>query len=208
MAPATTTGDVGKTLVVDADGSVAWQTPSGGVNPVQKTEDMTQSVGVDDSGRLWTAPGGGGAEVWETINEATVEDVVLTELSCNFDDYRKVVIMLDGFGTAAAGKVNAHVGFDENDTAYQICQVIETTSDKRYGYILIDTVLGQITYTAKTNWNMSGCSLTTLGDCLSLKNYIGATKVKIIAIDSSGGGSTPSASNTMMGKIKLLGVRK
>lgn len=61
MVPAPTESDIGKTLAVDAAYSVAWQTPSGGVNPVQKTEDMTQSVGVDESGGLWTTPGGGNA---------------------------------------------------------------------------------------------------------------------------------------------------
>lgn len=31
------------------------------VNPVEKTEDMTQPVGVDASGKLWVAPIGGGS---------------------------------------------------------------------------------------------------------------------------------------------------
>lgn len=33
----------------------------GSVRPVAKTEGMTQSVGVDEEGRLWTFPGGGGS---------------------------------------------------------------------------------------------------------------------------------------------------
>ena len=35
----------------------------GGVKPVAKTNDMTQSVGVDANGALWTEPGGGGPEI-------------------------------------------------------------------------------------------------------------------------------------------------
>lgn len=31
------------------------------VTPVPKTEDMTQEVGIDENGELWTAPGGGGS---------------------------------------------------------------------------------------------------------------------------------------------------
>ena len=39
---------------------VATSTTLGGVKPVAKTSDMTQSVGVDANGALYTAPGGGG----------------------------------------------------------------------------------------------------------------------------------------------------
>ncbi len=39
---------------------VANSTTLGGVKPVAKTSDMTQSVGVDANGALYTAPGGGG----------------------------------------------------------------------------------------------------------------------------------------------------
>ena len=43
----------------------------GGVKPVAKTDDMTQSVGVDSNGALWTEPsdggsGGLGALTWNT----------------------------------------------------------------------------------------------------------------------------------------------
>ena len=41
---------------------IASSTVLGGVKPADKTDDMTQSVGVDAAGGLWTAPGGGGAE--------------------------------------------------------------------------------------------------------------------------------------------------
>ena len=181
----------------------------GGVKAEPATEADTQPVRIGEDNKLYTIPGGnGGGEVWETINEAVVEDVVMTELDCNFDDYKKVAIMLDGFGTKTAGKVNAHFGYADSDTTKQICQFIGTTDDKRCGYILIDTVLGQIVYTASTNWAQAGCNLITLPDGLSARNYIGATKVKIIAIDSAGGGANPSTSNTMMGKIKIVGVRK
>lgn len=48
----------------------------GGVKPVAKTEDMTQEVGVDETGALFTTPGSGGTDVWETIVDTTfVEDV-------------------------------------------------------------------------------------------------------------------------------------
>lgn len=192
----------------DAKIPIATKATIGGVKAEPATEDDTQPVRIGEDGMLYTAPGNGGGEILETINEAEVEDVVMAELACNFDAYRKVAIMLDGFGTKSAGKVNAHFGYADSNTTKQICQFIGTTDDKRYGYILIDTVLGQIVYTETTNWAQAGCNLMTLQDGLSVRNYIGATKVKIIAIDSGGGGATPSATNTMMGKIKVLGVRK
>ena len=40
---------------------VATSSKLGGVKPVSKTSDMTQSVGVDDNGALFTAPGSGGS---------------------------------------------------------------------------------------------------------------------------------------------------
>lgn len=47
------------------DGSYTLPTASpntlGGVKPVAKSDDMTQSVGVDETGGLWTVPGSGGS---------------------------------------------------------------------------------------------------------------------------------------------------
>ena len=39
---------------------VATNTTLGGVKPITKTDSMTQSVGVDENGRLYTSPGSGG----------------------------------------------------------------------------------------------------------------------------------------------------
>lgn len=36
-------------------------------HPVDKTDAMTQAVGRDETGKLWTQPGGGSAETWELI---------------------------------------------------------------------------------------------------------------------------------------------
>lgn len=48
----------------------------GGVMPVDKTEDMTQSVGVDAAGGLWTVPGGGSAS---GVNNTTFLTTLTTE---------------------------------------------------------------------------------------------------------------------------------
>ena len=49
----------------------------GGVQPAAKTDAMTQAVGVDDAGALWTAPGGGSADKpWRLIRDITTEEDV------------------------------------------------------------------------------------------------------------------------------------
>lgn len=49
---------------------IASPTVLGGVKPTTKTDAMTQSVGVDDAGALWTGTRG----EWELINEITLAD--------------------------------------------------------------------------------------------------------------------------------------
>ena len=66
---------------------VASSTILGGVQPVAKTDAMTQSVGVDEAGALFTEPGGGGSsggeDNWETLIDVITEEEVtfaMTEL--------------------------------------------------------------------------------------------------------------------------------
>ena len=58
------------------------------INPVEKTEDMTQPVGIDENGKLWVAPigGGGGGDtpvvpgshgiVWDLVNVSSSSNAV------------------------------------------------------------------------------------------------------------------------------------
>lgn len=57
------------------------------VNPVDKTPDMTQPVGVDENGRLYTAPSGGGLS-------ATIEGekLILAENSTAVIDGEKLIL--------------------------------------------------------------------------------------------------------------------
>lgn len=52
-------GDNGPWLLSPFGIPVATSTTLGGVKPIAKTSDMTQTVGIDSSGRLYTTPGGG-----------------------------------------------------------------------------------------------------------------------------------------------------
>ena len=78
-------GQIAKITAVDSAGkTTAWEavdmpsggtytlpiaspTVLGGVKPIAKTGAMTQGVGVDAAGALWTAAGGGNAEKWVKI---------------------------------------------------------------------------------------------------------------------------------------------
>ena len=53
---------------------IASETTLGGVQPASKTNAMTQAVGVDAAGALWTEPGGGGSS-------GGYEDTVLFEIA-------------------------------------------------------------------------------------------------------------------------------
>ena len=55
-----TTINSGTIIIPDATIPIANSTTLGGVMPVTKTDGMTQEVGVDSTGKLFTAPGGGG----------------------------------------------------------------------------------------------------------------------------------------------------
>ena len=58
-----TTGFIPSDRLPDTTIPVANSTTLGGVMPVTKTSDMTQEVGVDSTGKLYTAPGSGGGGV-------------------------------------------------------------------------------------------------------------------------------------------------
>ena len=66
---------------------VASSAALGGVQPADKTDAMTQAVGVDADGALWTESGGGGDE-WELIQSFTAEENVYSiKFSLNTEIY-------------------------------------------------------------------------------------------------------------------------
>ena len=73
---------------------VASSTQLGGVQPAAKTDDMTQAIGVDEAGGLWTAPGGGGGESVgsELFSIETTEEV--SEISATISASKRVFLQL------------------------------------------------------------------------------------------------------------------
>lgn len=76
---------------------IASSTQLGGVKPVTKTDAMTQEVGVDDAGALWTAAGG--ADRWELIAELAVEEEIQNIVFNEFS-LKKCLICAKFIGTA------------------------------------------------------------------------------------------------------------
>ena len=71
---------------------IASPTVLGGVQPVAKTDAMTQSVGVDEAGALFTAPGSGGGSSggWEKIVEIPIDEEV-TSVSQDLTDEQRLL---------------------------------------------------------------------------------------------------------------------
>ena len=85
----------GTILIPDATTiPIANSTTLGGVMPVNKTDGMTQEVGVDSTGKLYTAPGGGGGGsnmvVYDLVGEFTAADV--RSMYANYSDGKRVLI--------------------------------------------------------------------------------------------------------------------
>ena len=66
--PAELKADMG---ITDYELPVASSTVLGGVKPISRTSDMTQTVGVDADGRLYTTPGDSGTGVVSSVNGQT-----------------------------------------------------------------------------------------------------------------------------------------
>lgn len=66
--PAELKADMG---ITDYELPIASSTVLGGVKPISKTSDMTQTVGIDADGRLYTTPGDSGTGVVSSVNGQT-----------------------------------------------------------------------------------------------------------------------------------------
>lgn len=78
---------------------VANSTTLGGVKPVAKTSDMTQSVGVDANGVLYTAPGGGGTgsgDMLKSVYDPNNKSTDIFAYADNVANARQAKILVDG----------------------------------------------------------------------------------------------------------------
>ena len=109
-------------------------------NPVTKTPSMTQPVGKDSSGKLWTAPGGGGGGAVESVNGKTGV-VVLTASDVGAGTYSKPSGGIPKTDLASA--VQTSLG--KADTALQSAPVTSVNS-KTGAVVLTASDVGAGTY--------------------------------------------------------------
>lgn len=103
-------GDPGDTYTLPVASAAAL----GGVQPAARSDEMTQEVGVDEAGALWTAPGG--ADRWELIAELAVEEEI-NKIVLNGFSLKKCLICAKFIGTAT-NTVNTNGMLEVNGESY------------------------------------------------------------------------------------------
>ena len=129
---------------------VATSTTLGGVKPVAKTSNMTQSVGVDVNGALYTAPGGGGTGSGDML-KSVYDPTSIVEQSGGIADYvanNAPVVSVNG-KTGAVNLVKADVGLsqvanvrqysEKNPPPYPVTSVNGKTGDVTIGEVPVVT---------------------------------------------------------------------
>ena len=90
---------------------IATSTTLGGVKPVAKTSDMTQSVGVDVNGALYTAPGGGGTgsgDMLKSVYDPQNKSTDIFKYANDAANARQAKILVDGILEGdGAGNISA-----------------------------------------------------------------------------------------------------
>lgn len=75
--------------------------------PDNKTDDMTQGVGMDAGGKLWTAPGGGGSSFAPTLVASLVADGTTTSIMQNIDIVYPAIYTVSIYAKGIADTDNA-----------------------------------------------------------------------------------------------------
>lgn len=90
---------------------IATSTTLGGVKPVAKTSGMTQSVGVDANGALYTAPGGGGTgsgDMLKSVYDPQNKSTDIFKYANDAANARQAKILVDGILEGdGAGNISA-----------------------------------------------------------------------------------------------------
>lgn len=76
-------------------------------HPEAKTDDMTQAVGKDANGKLWTAPGGGGGGFAPTLVASLVADGTTTSIMQNIDIVYPAIYTVSIYAKGIADPDNA-----------------------------------------------------------------------------------------------------
>ena len=160
-----TTINSGTITIPDATIPVANSTTLGGVMPVNKTSSMTQEVGVDSTGKLYTAPGGGGGTGGDGIenNEVIVQYDTLPTATADSPDF---VQTPDGTLYRKSKRESAAGAYTWNDTPASPTAAIHASIDFTYqgaaqtsmsigstgGIVSIAYYPAAFLYTSATGW--------------------------------------------------------
>lgn len=167
-----------------------------GIHPVAKTDDMTQPVGVDELGGLWSVPGDGGT-AGGSLNDNPIE--LINEIILDNDDTRIVKITKDSNGKPfeledfylqadalaladGSGSINGHLYI--NDTFMMSIQVGwgKDLTNMNYAHTLHYFNAGQVVLFSKQQSSSSWPPAHTLS--ISLINRP-ITKVQILLAEGS-----------------------
>lgn len=158
---------------------IASATQLGGVKPVTKTSDMTQSVGVDETGALWTPPGSGGSGggyTAEKLYELTLTEEVngISEglLPFNPMEYKRIIV-LGELISSTNNTSNVSVYIDVGGLGQWLPQLLGHTAVQtfyiRYEYDIVD---GLVLLVARSTKNGSHLNDTTTNFNTSRYNQV------------------------------------
>lgn len=125
------------------------------VTPVPKTEDMTQEVGIDENGELWTVPGGGGSgssgltKLWENTNSPAGMTSGTMELSDDYTNYDFLIFSSVRSNSSLQG--NGIISTEDLDISKTLTSKLLTIPGGAGAY-------GAITVTDSTHLAINSCS--------------------------------------------------
>lgn len=157
---------------------IASPTQLGGVKPVAKTDAMTQSVGVDESGALWAAAagGGGGSDTAEKLYELTLTEEVknIWEGSLPFNpmEYKRIIV-LGNLVSSTNNTSNVSVYIELGGLGQWLPQLLGYKAAQtfyiRYEYDIAD---GLVLLVARSTKNTNGLADTTTNFNTSRYNQV------------------------------------
>lgn len=115
---------------------IASPTVLGGVKPIAKTDAMTQNVGVDAEGALWTAAEGGAYKILvnQTLEEAAAVNIPMTEEAAKCNEY--IIHIVSPAGESDV-KYNAGTTIAENDRLVNNMRIVDASYGTVHVYHII-----------------------------------------------------------------------
>lgn len=166
---------------------IATSTKVGGVKPASKTTEMTQPVGVDGNGALWTKPASGGTTVIANPSAAGTEDLTKLQVANTVYNIPATEIV---FSTDAASGAAEVSGFsvEGQNFAFNLqnnnCVIGKTISNPTTGITYIKCTLSG-TVSAAGNYFFVNCSGTLTVSGTSAKLFVtGSPSLTISGITS------------------------